>query len=547
MMIKNQNGSALLLVLLLAVILALISLTLMANIVNDKKHTLARESDFISIHEAKNALEEGIALIKTTFVDDYDYDDDYVVDDIRTVSPTQHDTYVQTFINRFTKNSGQYTFDGNPSLFYIEEDISFKVEKTYDFSRKFVITSKAVDENGRSREFTQDVYLSAIPSFLYYGVGTQGKLYLNGAPRIEGDVYVKVNLLTSNVAKYKFIDSDIDHLDFTTDKPYISSGSIIFADTSSSIVEPLDLATNSTAEPIERVNENTFINVDILATFADKINEKLNIFSQITPDDLSEPNLEQTISDLDISENFSIWDEEAAADHTLPESISSIFIGEDEHGVKRNLQIGDKGNLIIPENQWLVVNGDLIIYPTPGDESLEISGNLLVTGDVEIHGTVKFDSTIISLGNVLVNNAKIEKIQENDTLVLITQGNLVISRIKEFEDTANELNAFFYTDSSATLYGIGSNYKINGGVFAKGDLILNAINALPNTITNKDILNPTTNPNPTSYANYDYSRLFIKQNRKIITDQSTYYQTKSYSGLPRTDKLSIIIDRQKIQ
>lgn len=154
----------------------------------------------------------------------------------------------------------------------------------------------------------------------------------------------------------------------------------------------------------------------------------------------------------------------------------------------KSIDFANKGR-----SNWLIVNGDLILQGNKEDaaDKLRLRGNLLVTGNVEISGQVDVDATILALGRTDIRDAAIRGLKlSGDTskreLVLIGLGPIGLYRVDSFQrldeqgyDSAAErerqvLDAFLYTDSSASLYGVGSAFWLNGGFFSKGNLTLNA-------------------------------------------------------------------------
>lgn len=208
------------------------------------------------------------------------------------------------------------------------------------------------------------------------------------------------------------------------------------------------------------------------------------------------------------------------------------------------------------EKGWFVVDGDLIIEGrtvTP----LEIKANILVNGNLIIKspsGTspsnpakVAFDATVYVNGSSIIDNVNIEGADDKQ-LVLLSKGDLNIVRINEFDDpilenslvtkinTPPNLKAFFYTDNAATLYGVGSLFDIEGGLFARNKLTINAIRHLYN---NKDISEAETAASTSNPANEPNSRFYVEYDKKVITDQ--------LAALPRVDRLQVIVDNLTIK
>ncbi|MGG1514946.1 hypothetical protein ABE504_06010 [Paenibacillus oryzisoli] len=154
---------------------------------------------------------------------------------------------------------------------------------------------------------------------------------------------------------------------------------------------------------------------------------------------------------------------------------------------------------------WFIVDGDLNIVNT-SDTPIEVRANLLVTGNVNIRGFVKMDATIFTMGETTIEDASIQGlrrdkdgdgIEDSDEdpreLVLMSKGKILITRINTnpdgtfkpvqagFQESSNSsgdiqvLDAFFYTDDVADLYGVGSIFWIRGGFFSKKNMTINAI------------------------------------------------------------------------
>ncbi|MNU56414.1 hypothetical protein D3C71_455110 [compost metagenome] len=125
--------------------------------------------------------------------------------------------------------------------------------------------------------------------------------------------------------------------------------------------------------------------------------------------------------------------------------------------------------------RWFIVDGDLNIDNSAGTEAMNIRGNIIVTGNVKISGKVNMDSTMFVMGQTVVQDAAISGLGGKE-LVLISRGEILVTRFDSFQNAAPQtLDAFFYTDSTAELYGVGSAFWLNGGFFAKGDLTVNAV------------------------------------------------------------------------
>lgn len=234
--------------------------------------------------------------------------------------------------------------------------------------------------------------------------------------------------------------------------------------------------------------------------------------------------------------------------------------------INKSLDLKDEST---QEKGWLVVNGSLEINGGDTEETAPIiKGNILVNGDLYIRSKnaeldadpkqyLKFDATIYVTGNSTIDNvnisgAKDDPDDEDDPkrqLVLISKGDLKIVRINEYEDVDNDdelidvinkdpnLKAFFYTDKNATLYGVGSNFQIEGGIFAREQLIINAIRFNFKSKEKGSIKEITSSTDYQEFSNLR-SRFYTEYDNKVITDQ--------LSSLPRVNRLQVIVDNQVI-
>ncbi|MEK3838609.1 MULTISPECIES: hypothetical protein [unclassified Paenibacillus] len=179
-----------------------------------------------------------------------------------------------------------------------------------------------------------------------------------------------------------------------------------------------------------------------------------------------------------------------------------------------------------PSN-WVIINGDLKLVNSDPSNWITIQANLLVMGDLYIEGNVKFDSTLYTLGETKIINASISGKDEKE-LVVISKGPVLLNRVDEFKEKATNLQAFFYTDSTAELYGVGSIFSLNGGFFAKGTLTINAV--VGERVINEPgkyefNFEDQNQPDPSA------SRFSIRYNEKVFEHQKV--------GLPRVKQISI--------
>ncbi|WP_151733781.1 hypothetical protein [Paenibacillus tengchongensis] len=365
-----------------------------------------------------------------------------------------------------------------------------------------------------------------------------------------------------------FVQS-LDHIKYSEDG--INKGSL--ADSGANKENTAQKILGISVDKIKIKDHNKFVSINVVDSFADKLAEASSqrgvdgIKSVLTSSELSAAMMSWAsgkINSLPLEQSpvepVQREDEEDgdfqiryAEYETALEIHRNTFIGLDNSNiVNGNLSIDGlnykgigftakaKGNPAqiaeeeVPAPSWLVINGNLNITNDNYD-SISIMGNILVTGDVMIRGKVKFDSTMFVLGTTTVEDAVIDGIEEEGKpkkeLVLISKGKIFINRINAFNNSASEMNAFFYTDDIADLYGVGSIFWLTGGFFSKGDLTINAV--LGET---KEPVNAA----PGDRLTFTDQNQTLRQERFKV-NYNHYIYTHQQSSLPRVSNVNISV------
>ncbi|KUP05882.1 hypothetical protein Q73_10335 [Bacillus coahuilensis m2-6] len=209
--------------------------------------------------------------------------------------------------------------------------------------------------------------------------------------------------------------------------------------------------------------------------------------------------------------------------------------------------IYSEGNAFIKSlDSTIDLRGDMVVR----NGELIISGNDNETsrGEAE-NDTILFDSVIYVEKTAEISNLNIkggyeipgDETSKRKKLILLSGDDLLLTRMNEFRNFSDSretegqllpfdediepLQAFFYTDTNAVLYGVGSQFFIEGGIFSKGDLEINAIRG---EVVSLDKLNPTSsNINQEDH----YSRFNVDYDQSVLTDNIDF--------LPKVDRLSM--------
>jgi len=217
----------------------------------------------------------------------------------------------------------------------------------------------------------------------------------------------------------------------------------------------------------------------------------------------------------------------------------------------------------IPQTEfkkWLIVHGDLIINNT-SDTPVQIKTNIIITGKMIVKGKADIDATIYVMSpasttetsgslagtdgqssgptvyTTILQDATIRDLNENG-LVLMSKGGILLNRFDAFnnkaigsDSAAQKIRGFFYTESSAWLYGVGSIFSLEGGFFARGNLTVNAVAGTASAGGSSIQFNLS--------SSLDDSRFQVKYNDQIFTAQQP-------SGLPRVKQVDIKVGKLEL-
>ncbi len=525
MILKNEKGSTLILVLLIFLVLTTLGLAIASATINSGKRTELREEDITENLDALRDLKEGVATVESFVAMNG-------ADLINLPAKKDYDIAIEKFIK--DENASK------SNLYKIED----KTTDQSSYTKILQISSSA---------YSQKVYITATPSFLKYALGSRESLTLNGSPLIEGNIYSKKTLSISNEANYIY-DSVPNSED--TSLPAIKSASKIHLGNkmqpislcssgdcyteslqgqlpifeknstywSNLTIDHLEQAFSSDEKPIYEDETIQFIDVDIHQSFI----EKLSVagFSpqalQGTTDGeknkhiINQINAGQSNLGIKKIDDFQSLDK----DHT---STAFLYAGDARIDVDEiNLQ----------DHQWLIIDGNLFLE-SEGNKTMNVKGNILVTGNISIVGNLSFNSVIYSLGDTTLNNINITCYQNScdqgntgEVLILMTQGQLEVSIINPFKDEADQINGYLYTASEANIYAVGSLLRVEGGIFSKDNLVINSY---------RGSAKETGRINFTSNQDKLTSRLQVTNNKRLFLNQT--------QGLPKVNGLEVITDR----
>ncbi|WP_160500210.1 hypothetical protein [Paenibacillus dendrobii] len=581
---RDERGSALVMVLFMVLLLTILGTAVVAAAIGGAQRTQTRENDVQSLHLAEKSLDEGVSYISSAFQG-------------RSIDPENMDGIIQEFVMqmRGKAEDGGLTL-GSELGTDGQDQVSGKITLiNYDSAQRkkteypITLQSEAV-VNGVKRKLSRQIVIDTYPDFLKYALGSEGNLILNGSSQIQGNIYAGNLLQLSNTANY------IHGSDYTASTLFPSLDGEAHVQSLKSVAcadqlmskPPFQaegckspLGDGFMLDQLLIKPHAKFVSIDVQDSFVDKLSEaagvsretlqqqfgngasniikglqesegSLGMLKLTMPEPPGEPPIEpgadadeaskqtyETLKDqyeqakIDYSDGIIKLNQELAA---MKQSV--LFHGNltvDGENI-RSLTYENKGNG--NGSYWLIVDGDLTIDAHSLSKNINILANILVTGNVFIQGDIRFDSTLFTLKSTTVQDANIRGLNGKE-LVLISAGKILVNRVDAFNNSGaseqNELKAFFYTDSTADLYGVGSTFQIKGGFFAKGDLTVNAMLGnvnRPSSSTNPLIFEPQSGVG-------QYHRFRVIYNKEIYNNQNL--------GLPKVNRVNVRVGPLKLE
>jgi hypothetical protein len=564
MWIRNQNGSALLLVLLIVVIFSVLGLSLISSTVNGSIRNEVREADTLATYQAEKGLEHFQNHLEKYLAS---------VKEIPDLTPEMAKDAINQFINEYNTEEQFIQSQGLASV---------RITNTTQldpFTYQIDVLSTGIDSN-RNKEkevtYTYTIQIINAPDQLKYAVGSTGDMFLHGSVSIIGDMHVSRHLFTTDHGWYPHPVSSYYQLVWkNSDLPTVQgkdSGVIPILTLGGKIYKITQLGRDYIVQDVSRyyshtgLDNNTSFNYDSYSSrynqvssddiqlafkdqFAPAVVAKDVTFSSINIDSFKEKYLLRTggspiidgehinvtnANDTEFTGDYSNFNIRSTRneDLTLYDVSFGRFSSLDRNGGHtRTLTI--TGDELVDFGDGAFYDGDVVIQGSP-----KIKGPLFVTGALYIsNANVQFDSTIYVQGRTSISNSTIRGMAALDpggntyytSLVLLgkqsidtqlTNTNLSFPITEE-----NKIRAFLYSEDHIHMFGIISNLQIEGGIFAKKNVIFNAVKGNTyDTYRDGQVKFPTTvsnsqawwfSPNQTSLAP-EQSRIRIEYNHDLI-------------------------------
>ncbi|WP_214819401.1 MULTISPECIES: hypothetical protein [unclassified Exiguobacterium] len=483
---KREDGYVLVLVLVTMAALAVLSLAAMQVNLATNKLTVIRTEDTQLNEDAKSALR-------------------LIADEVRTQFPLHGDMEVPAHMESETafisKVQSLLVSDEPFTALTTDSAVRYSIELKRDATDTAVQTapfttilqvnvtaSRQVnpEQPELSVEYTQDLYLTALPSFLYYVLGSDEQLDVNGMPTVKGNLYSNGPLTFIRDANYQLgperltiqnLDSSLFHLDGRIDlsdqgscascqqENYFTAGDERAGEMADVGVSP------SSFSPFQYdYSIIEFLNRRLDTPLAYTANVQSKIFEEGL-----------IASTEEVFELERILSEDGASIIERP----TPYLNADAFNRLSEPTILTRPDLILDRpmyvtesitesNAPLLFDGNVVIESI---DKLTIERPLIVRGNLTIRGNVSFNSTVYALGDTFIDRANILPIDaaKGNSLILLSKGKILLNRINEFDDTPTTLQAFMYSDSveETKVYAVGSILEINGGLYSKGPLEVN--------------------------------------------------------------------------
>ncbi|ANB61531.1 hypothetical protein [Anoxybacteroides amylolyticum] len=541
----NEKGYSLVLTLLIVTIFFMLGLTILSVSLYQAKFTQTRVEDVTSLHEATKAIEETIAEIKVK------------IEGLTLTTPLQLDVdlgnsetgFIKQLTERYGVNIQDVTSDNN-------------IDRTKLFTRVYLLSKPY-----GTKTVWRKIIITNTPSFLKYAVGSRKDVTLNGGAYIDGNIYTGNDFYLTNTANYIY-----NSLKYSkqTSFPTTSKTSILFVngnryvcdhengakacyDLSSSdfmkneinfTINPSTLPFQYTG-PVVQKEQEEFIDVNFDFTLKDKLLSAAGINSF----NLNDQEQYKSLIQLDIPNLVTALKGKFAVIHDIQDLPNAINSGKSILFEGYGSPYLDLTSLHLNDDQWLIVSGDVFLENS-GTTPLNLKGNIIILGNLDIRGNVAFDATIYVDGNTSIYNAVISGLNGKE-VVILTKGELQIARINEFQNnfslTTPNLKGFFYTDSNAIIYAVGSYINIQGGLFANGTEQL-----IPDTDSTGLVINAYRGATADTGTNISFTPPLLpeeqqaEQARFVVKHDMNVFINRGL-GLPLVKKLALIPDKLQIK
>jgi len=211
--LRNQEGSALLFIIIISVVFSLLGTALLASALNGASRNVFRENDIQATYAAKQGIEYFIAHINKNFMA------------YQGLSPDQYNLALYQYANEYPYSStnaevGKKIMTDISSNHYARvsvKSISTLTSDPEDLRRRVVLESRGF-ANGQVQVIDSTYLIDADAKILKYTLGATNDLKIHGGLSILGDVFVNRHLV---VTPHSYFTSGGKRMWPSTDYPSI--------------------------------------------------------------------------------------------------------------------------------------------------------------------------------------------------------------------------------------------------------------------------------------------------------------------------------------
>lgn len=475
--LQREQGSALVLVMFVVLLLTILGLGVLSATVGGSQRTETRESDVQTLHLTEKSLEEAAAYITSGLNGKKlspDALQDTITNNINELLTTK--SSVQTDLSNAEGTIKNITFD-NPeeaskTLIY---KLTVTAEAKVNGVTRQLQQQLIIDANPDFLKYALgsegDVIINGAPLiqgnlyaggelkirdlayYKYMGSPTReaSTIYPVVSPIVKGDDYGQVYVQSLNSIQYASGSSG----NYNNIATGTSSGTVVTQDDiiNSNLKDVLGLELNSNSTdpvyPLDKINikkHQKFVQIDVEESFIDKLVEATSsnnrdLLKEYFID--NDPNISLTYpstfnilhneprpippTDTEAPDYEDKFDEYESSLQDYLDNLAKLYTLNTHAVLEDNLVVNgiDYEDVLFTEqakedSKWLIVKGNLFINNESVADTINVRGNILVTGDVIIKGKVNFDSTMFVLGKATIDDAIIHGLS-NKQLVLISQ------------------------------------------------------------------------------------------------------------------------------
>ncbi|MED4965856.1 polymer-forming cytoskeletal protein [Heyndrickxia coagulans] len=484
--LKEEKGYTLVTVLLIFAVAAIITVSLVSASVSTFKTVKVSETGTQDKLNAEMVADEATALIEKQ------------VDSINsviatgTVMPSQLISMLQAAITNIQQQK-----NGKCS-------IEYKTLKDGTAPDGIVLgkvtISVPVGKSGKT--LTKVMTLSTVSDVFQYTAVTPSNMYLYGSPYIIGDVNIGGNLYVSNYGNYRegytnywnYIEWYTKYIQ--TYYPAINGTLTVKGRYYEAGQQPVGKGISTPVYNFYSWNTfgpesfKKYFSVAPVVKNRQLTVDKINIGDMITAKALKWPeNVKiNSYDSYNIDKNGNAFGYDVTASQVGSQPIKgNLYVGDDlivgknkSLTVNGDLYVKDvlivKGNLTVKGKIYVGGNADLNgVLSTGADKYIYIAGDATLSdvSALNLNGVMYVNGSLTSRGDVNTNgsiyvrgNADVENFSNsNGTLILLCDGNIQLANNNLYKDNPKVIDAYLYSNSNLFIYGIGSNLKINGGIY----------------------------------------------------------------------------------